>query len=117
MSSRMRTKSKALTVLLLAFTACSTHRVTHEQAKKMVQGGARLIDVRSVEEFESGHLDGAVNIPVDQLDGRLAELEPKDKGVVVYCASGFRSARAAKALSAAGFSEVGDLGAMSNWTK
>lgn len=103
--------------LALVVAGCSAHRVTPDKAKKMVEGGARLVDVRSPEEYGSGHLDGAVNIPVGELDSRLAELEPKDKPIVVYCASGFRSARAAKALSAAGFSEVGDLGSMDDWPK
>ena len=101
----------------LLLGGCSAHRVTPEQAKKMVEGGARLLDVRSVEEFDSGHLDGALNIPVDELEKRLSELEPKGQGVVVYCRSGMRSARAAKTLAAAGFSEVGDLGGMSNWPR
>jgi phage shock protein E len=53
-------------------------------------------------------------VPVDDLDRRLPELEPKDRPVVVYCRSGRRSARAAAALRAAGF-RVADLGPMSRW--
>jgi len=110
-------KKTSVVVALLALTACSTHRITPDKAKKMVEGGARLVDVRTPEEYGSGHLDGAVNIPVGELEGRLGELEPKGKPVVVYCASGFRSARAARALAAAGFKDVGDLGAMDDWPK
>jgi hypothetical protein len=47
------------------------------------QGGT-LVDVRTPGEFSSGHLRGAINVPVDQLEGRLAELGPKDKPLVVY---------------------------------
>src|SRR5262245_26334674 len=99
-------KAPGLVVLfVVALLGCSKHRVDPEQAKKMVASGARLVDVRSVEEYEAGHLDGAVNIPVDEIEKRAGELEPKSQGVVVYCAHGFRSAKAAKALASAGFSD------------
>ncbi len=110
-------KPRSFVVVLLALAGCSAHRVTPEKAKQMVASGARLVDVRSPEEYGSGHLDGAVNIPVGDLEQRLTELEPKDQGVVVYCASGIRSARAAKKLAAAGFTTVGDLGSIDDWPK
>jgi phage shock protein E len=100
---------------LLLLAACA-HRVGPEQAKKLIEDGAKLVDVRSPDEFGSGHLDGAINIPVSELEERLADVGPKDQPVVVYCASGFRSARAARILDEKGFTHVADLGAMSNWT-
>jgi rhodanese-related sulfurtransferase len=103
---------------LLLFIVCScAHRVSAARAHELVKDGARLVDVRSPEEFASEHLDGAINIPVGELDGRLSELEPKDKPVVVYCHSGIRSARAASTLAAAGFTTVADLGGMDNWNQ
>ncbi len=85
-------------------------------ARAMVAAGARLVDVRSPEEFADGHIEGAVNIPVQELGQRLAELEDaKEKGVVVYCRSGKRSARAAEILAGAGHRSVYDLGGMSSW--
>ena len=86
------------------------------EAKRLVkEEGARLIDVRSPGEFASGHIDGAKNIPVQELDARMKEVGPKDAHVVVYCASGMRSANAAKLLKASGFTKVANLGAMSRW--
>lgn len=85
-----------------------------EAAKAWVQQGAALIDVRSAEEFAGGHLDGAKNIPVQELEARAAEV-PKGK-VVVYCHSGSRSARAARLLRERGY-EVLDLGAMDSWPR
>jgi len=105
-----------LVPIILLCIGCA-HRVTPARAHALVQEGARLVDVRSTEEFASEHLDGAVNIPVSELDDRLSELEPKDQPVVVYCASGIRSARAANKLAAAGFKTVADLGSMSNWSE
>jgi rhodanese-related sulfurtransferase len=65
-------------------------------------GEVPIVDVRTPGEFASGHVRGAVNIPVDQLGVRIAELGTPGR-VVIYCASGMRSARAARVLAAAGF--------------
>lgn len=84
-----------------------------EQAHTLVEGGATLLDVRTPGEYAAGHLDGALNIPVQQLGSRIDEVS-HDAPVVVYCQSGGRSASAARFLSSSGY-EVLDLGAMSNW--
>ncbi len=84
-------------------------------ARSLVGGGARLVDVRSPAEFASGHLPAARNIPLDQLPGRLKELQPADKPVVLYCASGARSGFAARTLRKHGFSNVHNLGSIRRW--
>jgi phage shock protein E len=84
-------------------------------AHKLVREGARLIDVRTREEFAQGHLPDALNVPVQELRARLSELPPKDQVVVLYCRSGARSGQAASLLRGEGFSAVHDLGAMSRW--
>lgn len=88
-------------------------RVPVEEAKKKVDEGALLVDVRSPAEYSAGHIDGAVNIPVQVLEHRLGELE-KDRPVVVYCRSGSRSHLAAKMLGARGY-EALDLGPQARW--
>lgn len=106
----------ALFVAVMAFWYWQgSNKIPSAEARKLVAGGARLLDVRSPGEFASGHLDGALNIPVDVLPGRLAELGEKDVAIVVYCQSGGRSARASSILTTAGFHTVADLGAMSRW--
>lgn len=69
------------------------------------------IDVRSKLEFWMGHLDGAVNIPVDRLPEGLTahNLTPQSR-ILVYCASGMRSAQAAAILKQAGYTRVVDGG-------
>lgn len=74
-----------------------------------------LIDVRTAQEFNSGHIAGAVNIPVDALASRLSEV-PSDQPVVVYCRSGNRSAQASNILAQAGYTAVYDLGGIITWT-
>jgi rhodanese-related sulfurtransferase len=92
----------------------NTRSIDGAEARRLVaEEGAFLLDVRSTEEFGSGHVEGATNIPIQELDSRLAEV-PEDKPVVVYCLSGGRSAMAARELTAAG-RDVYDLGPMSAW--
>lgn len=96
-----------------AVTAAPT-KVTGDQARALVSAGAKLIDVRTVEEFSAGHIEGAVNIPVQDLESRLAEV-PKDRPVIVYCRSGKRAGMAAQTLVEKGYTQVNDLGGMGNW--
>lgn len=89
--------------------------LTGPEARKLVAEGAALVDVRTPEEFASGHIDGAANIPLSQVEKRLKEFGPKNKPIVVYCRSGSRSASAARTLKAAGYEQVHDLGGMGRW--
>ncbi len=89
--------------------------VSGAEARQLVQTGARLVDVRTPGEFAAGHIEGAINIPVQELEARMNQLQPKDRAVVVYCRSGHRSGNAAGMLKNAGFSAVHDLGPMTRW--
>lgn len=89
--------------------------VSRAEARRLVEAGARLVDVRTPEEFAAGHLPGALNLPIQELERRMVELEPRERPIVVYCRSGSRSARAAHLLEKAGFGAIHDLGAMSRW--
>jgi len=80
---------------------------------QLVADGALLLDVRTPGEFADGHVQGALNVPVQVLESRIAELDPA-RPVVVYCRSGNRSATAARMLRDRGFT-VTDVGAMSDW--
>lgn len=74
--------------------------------------GATVLDVRSPEEFADWHLEGAHNIPVQDLAARLDELGPRQSLIAVYCRSGRRSALALSLLRAHGFEQVVDLGGL-----
>ena len=84
-------------------------------ARRLVENGALLVDVRTADEFAAGHLPGAVNLPVGDLQSRVDELAPKERPVVVYCRSGMRSGRAARILTDSGYVAVHNLGPMSRW--
>lgn len=91
-------------------TSRSNNLLTDAKAK--VAAGATLLDVRTREEFASGHVKGARNIPVQELATRIGEV-PRG-AVVVYCRSGGRSASAAAMLKSQGY-DVTDVGPMPGW--
>ncbi|MFW5867794.1 MAG: rhodanese-like domain-containing protein [Armatimonadota bacterium] len=75
-----------------------------------------VLDVRTAAEFEAGYIPGSVNIPLDELAQRLAELDP-NVPVACVCATGYRSVEAAELLVAEGFSPVLHLdGGVRGWT-
>lgn len=112
----MRKFVVAIAVGLFLFSACAHPTVHGAAAQALVKEGAFLLDVRSPGEFAEGHLQGAVNVPVEELEATLGSL-PADhrRQILVYCRSGLRSARARTTLLKAGFAKVEDLGGMSNW--
>jgi rhodanese-related sulfurtransferase len=73
---------------------------------ELLQEGALIVDVRTKGEFASGHVPGAINIPLDTLSGQLGKLKGKDQPIITCCASGMRSASAKSILEAKGFSRV-----------
>jgi len=79
-----------------------------------IKAGARIIDVRTPEEFSGGAYRKAKNIPLQTLPNRLNELGAKDTPIVLYCASGSRSSQAARILKKAGFSDISNAGSLSS---
>lgn len=79
-----------------------------------VKMDATIIDVRTAGEFAAGHLDGAINIPVDQLEVRIHTVDglKKDSQILIYCHSGRRSAMAKETLQKLGFQKIHDGGGM-----
>ena len=92
--------------------------LTAQQLQDRLQSGSpvTLLDVRTPEEYQSGHIPTARNLPLSAL-GAQSPLLPSDQEaeIVVYCRSGQRSARAAGKLSALGYSNVYDLGGIQDW--
>ncbi len=76
--------------------------VSREEARKMVEEGAQLLDVRVDHEWEAGRIAGASHLPLDELAQRAGEID-RDRPVVVYCRGGNRSSMAAAALVEAGY--------------
>lgn len=85
------------------------HReVASAEHRSVIDASTQLVDVRQPNEFAAGTLDGFVNIPLDQLEQRVDELDPQRR-VVLLCRSGNRSGTAARFLTAHGFGDVVNL--------
>lgn len=79
-----------------------------------INGGGQLLDVRTATEYASGHIDGAVNLSLQDIQSGTMPTVPKDKPVYVYCHSGNRSSQATATLKAAGYQNIIDLGAITH---
>lgn len=88
-------------------------RVASSIVKQRIDRGAQVVDVRTPQEFGAGAYPGAINIPLQVLASRLNELS-RDRPLVVYCASGARSAAAARLLQQAGFTQVTNGGGLAD---
>ena len=93
-----------------------TREVSREEARKLVDEGAQLIDVRADHEWQAGHIGGAAHVPLPELPQRLGEID-KDRQVVVYCRGGNRSSMATDALTDAGFDAVKLSEGIVGWTE
>lgn len=87
--------------------------VTHDEFVAAHESGAPVVDVRSPEEYAAGHVPGAVNIPLDEVDSRRAELATTP--VHVICQSGGRSMKASEALAARGVPALSVAGGTKGW--
>jgi len=114
-------KIALLITTVLAIASCSNTgtnsaaAIDPAAARDLIAAKAVVLDVREPDEYASGHLEAAKNIPVDTVSENLAEIErlvggDKTKPIVVYCASGVRAATAKATLEAHGFTHVVDGG-------
>ena len=90
-----------------------------EAAAMQNERHALIVDVRETDEWNAGHIAGAIHIPLSDVKNRVAELEQyKNSPVITQCRSGARSAKAAEVLKNAGFSAVYNLdGGINAWQK
>ena len=94
--------------LWFAYKWWNSKRVT-AMLPELKKNGAIFVDVRSTEEFANGNAPGTINIPLQQLGSRLAEI-PKSSPVVLCCASGTRSGMAKLMLKTKGYQKVYNVG-------
>lgn len=80
----------------------------------LANGEALFVDVRTPREFAQNGLQGAINIPVQEMTMRIGEFGDPDQPVVIYCRTGSRSSHAKRILEQYGYEKVHDLGA--HWT-
>ena len=121
---------KLIFVLLAAMllTACGQDKendqeavyvnITAEEAKQTMdsEGGYIILDVRTQEEYDQGHIPGAVLIPDTEIEAKAEEvLTDKDQLLLVYCRSGRRSKLASEALLELGYTNIWEFGGIIDW--
>ena len=121
---------KLLLILLSAMllTACGQNKennreavymnITAEEAKKIMdtEEGYIILDVRTQEEYDAGHIPGAILIPNTEIEARAEEaLTDKDQLILVYCRSGRRSKMAAEILVELGYTNIKEFGGIIDW--
>ena len=122
----MRRIITAVLAMILLLTSCAGKsmeqngykQITQQQAKEMMDNQSVIIlDVREQHEYDSGHIKGAVLLPVGSItaDTASAVIPQKDSVVLVYCRSGNRSKTASKALAELGYTEIYEFGGISSW--
>lgn len=92
----------------------TTQQVDVRSAARLVDEGVTFVDVRERSEYADGHMPGATHIPYEQLDLRIGEV-PRDRAVVVYCASGVRSSLATSIFERHGISAANVRGGFTAW--
>ena len=95
----------------ILYRSISNDEISYEELNKMTkEKQVYLIDVRSSQEFEEGHLDGAINIPVYNIENEINKIvKNKSNIVILYCSSGTRSKRAKSILEKMGYTNVYNL--------
>lgn len=92
--------------------------ITAEEAKEMMESETDyvILDVRTQEEYEEGHIPGSVLIPDYEIKDRAQEeLKDKEQMIFVYCRSGRRSKNAAEELAGMGYKKIREFGGILDW--
>lgn len=119
-----------LLILLLAFYlfGCSSsskdngyRQISMDEAISIMdeETGYIILDVRTAEEYSSGHIPGAINIPNESINADSSEeitaLPDKEQMILVYCRSGNRSKQASQKLAALGYTNIVEFGGINSW--
>ena len=115
-----------LAALALVMTGCaapqasadSFRQISMEEAAALMktEEGYIILDVRTVHEYESGHIPGAICIPNETIsDAEIPQLPDKDQLILVYCRSGNRSKQAAAKLARLGYKNIVEIGGIGAW--
>lgn len=122
-------KSLGIALLLLLCSACAKesrnetvpsayHKITAEEAAAMMEkeSGWFVIDVRRADEYASGHIPGAVNVPNESIGTeKPAALPDTDQILLIHCRTGVRSKQASDKLVSIGYTNIYDFGGIVDW--
>lgn len=121
----MKKKVILLVIILFLITGCGTVKeerkmISYEEVNGIIENYENLehvyiIDVREEDEYEEGHLINSYNIPLSRLEDINNENISKDAKIIIYCRSGNRSKTAQGKLNNMGYTNVYDMGGITNW--
>ena len=100
-------------------SSCTYRQITQEEAGELMQAdnGSVTVDVRRQDEYDSGHIPGAILIPNESIDTARPEALPDlDQIILIYCRSGRRSKEAAQKLADMGYTNIYEFGGIIDWT-
>jgi len=98
-------------VVAVIFMMKKSGQISAKDALEKLKNGALVIDVRSAGEFSSGHLDKAINIPLDEIETAVPKrMKDKNQVLLLHCASGMRSGMAKSKLIGMGYTNAFNLG-------
>lgn len=87
-----------------------------EAKKIMDNNNCKILDVRTEEEFNEGHIDNAILLPLDKINDKVEEVfKDKNETILVYCRSGVRSKQAAQIMSKKGYTNILEFGGIIDW--
>lgn len=113
-----------LIIAIIVLIGCSKtndsgyNKISAQTGSTMLEENSKivLIDVRTKEEYDSGHIQGSILIPHDEIADKIKDVVPKKSTpIIVYCRSGSRSKTAANTLIELGYSEIYDMGGIIDW--
>lgn len=112
-------------LITLCLVGCSNNNIskdavlTYEDAVKLIDKGAIIVDVRTDAEYDERHIENALLIPLDTISEDVLEekIRDKDSYIIVYCKSGSRSKKAQEELNNLGYTNVYNLGSIDNYQK
>ncbi len=96
----------AMIIATAISVSCNQGIASKKQVQEWIAKGAFIVDVRTPDEFKSGHYKGAINIPLADVEKSIAKFGDKNRLIVVYCRSGNRSGKAKAILEKNGFTNV-----------
>lgn len=93
-------------------------QISQEEAWEIMKNETEftIVDVRTPEEFAEGHIEGAVNVPLETIgQGEIPDLPDRSRRLLVYCRSGVRSKMAAGKMAAMGYEKIEEFGGVITW--